>query len=98
MCSSSDAGVLVNPAVTIGTAGAAVGSGYLQYKEAKKAREEAEKERKRLQAEQQVNMATEQREKFSKKKQEFDTSRQTVRRGRSRGRASTILDKSENLG
>ena len=63
-----------------------------------RARKDTKKESERLQAEQDENMATEQREKFSAKKREYDNTRSITRRGQNRGRASTILNKTDTLG
>ena len=73
-------------------------AGAASVNQSYEAKNTAKREKKRNEEKQEANMAAEQRDKFAAKKQQFDTSRQITRRGQSRGRASTILDKSDNLG
>ncbi len=82
----------------MGVTAAIIGGSLMQSNEAKKTRRAAKEESERLQAEQDKATAEAQKEKFSAKKREYDTSRSITRRGQSRGRASTILDKKDTLG
>ena len=58
----------------------------------------SKREKKRLETKQTALKTKEQTEKFAAKKREYSTQRETLRRGNQRGRMSTILDKSGNLG
>ena len=87
---------MCDPATALGAGSLALSA--LGLKDTKDARKEAKTEKKNLEVKQKALKTKEQTEKFAAKKREYSTQRETLRRGNQRGRMSTILDKSGNLG